>query len=287
MANWSKQYTKTPVNITKLTLEIEDDGLTPNLVGISDDNSGSDNLTVTFDAEVTGGELTTLDATVAAHDGSAATYYSIYCYDCGCSCGARALSALTACPVCSGTDIQDGYHNDNLDATTNPGVSNDGTEGYCEGSHWINVTTDTVFICMDNTTDSAVWKQLNNIFRKDVGWSSDKGVDLEVIGGTHRIPIVYAGTPTSITIKSIRAMVGTVPTGAAIIVDIHKNGTTIFTTQGNRPTIAISANDSGEVTNMDVTALAKGDYLTLDIDQVGSTIAGKDLVVSLEMEIVP
>lgn len=123
--------------------------------------------------------------------------------------------------------------------------------------------------------------------RKDVGWSSDKDVDLIVVSGTHRIPIMYDGTPSSIAIKSIRAMVGTAPTGADIIIDIHKNGTTIFTTQGNRPAIAISAFDSGEVTNMNVTALAKGDYLTLDVDQIGSTIAGKDLVVTLEMEIIP
>lgn len=159
MANWSKQYTKTPVNITKLTMEIEDDGLTPNLVGIEDDNSGSDNLTVTFDAEVTGGELTTLDATVAAHDGSEATYYTLYCYDCGCTQGKRALSALTACPVCSGTDIQTAYHNDNLDATTDPGINDDDTQGYCEGSHWINATLDKAFICLDNATGAAVWKE--------------------------------------------------------------------------------------------------------------------------------
>ena len=126
-----------------------------------------------------------------------------------------------------------------------------------------------------------------HIDRKDVGWSSDKGIDLEVTEGTHRIPIVFAGTPMSIVIKSIRAMVGTAPTGAAIILDIHKSGTTIFTEQGNRPTIAIDAFDSGEVTNMDITELAKGGYLTLDIDQIGSEIAGKDMVVTLEMEIVP
>jgi len=286
MADWSKTYTKASVNITKLALEIEADELTPNLVGISDDNSGSDNLEITFDAEVTGGELTTLDATVAAHDGAAATYYTIYCYDCGSAQGKRALAALTACPVCSGTDIQTAYHNDNLDATTNPGASNDVTEGYCEGSKWINVSTEQVFICTDNTEDAAKWSSIS-VIRKDVGWSSDKGVDLEVISGTHRIPVMFADTPSSITIKSVRAMVGTAPTGAAIILDIHKNGTTIFTTQANRPTIAIDGNDSGEVTNMDVTTLAKGDYLTLDVDQIGSTVAGKDLVVSLEMEIVP
>lgn len=125
------------------------------------------------------------------------------------------------------------------------------------------------------------------IIRKDIGWSSDKGADLEVVSGTHRIPIMFEGTPQSINVKSIRAKVGTAPTGATLILDIHKNGTTIFTTQGNRPTIAISAFDSGEVTDMDVITIAKGDYFTLDIDQIGSTIPGKDLVVSLEMEITP
>ena len=38
---------------------------------------------------------------------------------------------------------------------------------------------------------------------------------------------------------------------------------------------------------MDVVSLAKGDYLTMDIDQIGSGDAGKDLVVALEAEVVP
>jgi hypothetical protein len=180
MANWSKSYTKTPVNITKLTMEIEDDGLTPNLVGIEDDNSGSNNLTVTFDAEVTGGELTTLDATVAAHDGAAATYYTIYCYDCGCAQGARALATLTACPVCSGTDIQTAYHNDNLDATTDPTVDDDDTAGYCEGSNWLNKTLGKAFICMDNTTGAAVWKQTSYALDSDEGLSDTEYTGLIV-----------------------------------------------------------------------------------------------------------
>lgn len=161
MADWYKDYTKTPVNITKLTMEIEDDGLTPNLLYIENDNSGSDNLRVTFDAEVTGGELTTLDATVAAHDGAAATYYTIYCYDCGCAQGARALATLTACPVCSGTDIQTAYHKDDLDATADPTINDDETKGFCEGSVMINKTSTPkkAFICLDNATGAAVWTE--------------------------------------------------------------------------------------------------------------------------------
>jgi hypothetical protein len=96
--------------------------------------------------------------------------------------------------------------------------------------------------------------------------------------GTFRI---YNDTGATLTIRAVRASVGTAPTGASIICDISKNGTTIFTTQGNRPTIAISGNTSGKVTNMDVTSLADGDYLTVDIDQIGSTIAGSDLTVQI------
>jgi hypothetical protein len=88
------------------------------------------------------------------------------------------------------------------------------------------------------------------------------------------------------TILSCRASVGTAPTGSSIIADVNKNGTTIFTTQANRPTIAISGNTSGAVTNMNVSALSAGDYLTVDVDQVGSTVAGADLTITVTLETV-
>ncbi len=95
--------------------------------------------------------------------------------------------------------------------------------------------------------------------------------------GVHR---VYNDTGSTLTIRAVRATVNTAPTGQVIRVDVNKNGTTIFTTQGNRPSIAISGNTS-KVTSMDVTTLADGDYLTYDIDQVGSTVAGSDLLVQV------
>jgi hypothetical protein len=97
---------------------------------------------------------------------------------------------------------------------------------------------------------------------------------LVVLAGTMRGPIAFSGT-----IIAVIAMVNTAPTGAAILVDVNVGGTTIFTTQANRPTIAAAAFSSGVVTNMDVTAVAVGDYLTVDIDQIGSTVAGSDLSV--------
>lgn len=93
--------------------------------------------------------------------------------------------------------------------------------------------------------------------------------------GVAQLPIPKAATIGDITIRA-----ATAPTGASIIVDVNKNGTTVFTTQANRPTIAAAGNVSGQKVP-DVTSLSIGDYLTVDIDQVGSTIAGADLVVVL------
>ncbi len=94
--------------------------------------------------------------------------------------------------------------------------------------------------------------------------------------GALRLPI-----DGNYTILGVRLMVGTAPTGASLIIDVNKNGTTIFTTQGNRPTIAASANAGGPGSIPDVATLVASDYLTVDIDQVGSTVAGSDLVVSV------
>lgn len=82
-------------------------------------------------------------------------------------------------------------------------------------------------------------------------------------------------------LTGVRLAVGTAPVGAAILVDVNKGGTTIFTTQGNRPTIADGATSGGPGTAPNVTAVAAGDLLTIDVDQVGSGTAGSDLTVRL------
>lgn len=96
---------------------------------------------------------------------------------------------------------------------------------------------------------------------------------LSVATGTGRL---YNATGQSITISKVFLSVGTAPVGASIIVDIHKNGTTIFTTQANRPAISASAY-TGYSTSIDVTTWADGEYLTMDVDQIGSSTPGSDL----------
>lgn len=102
---------------------------------------------------------------------------------------------------------------------------------------------------------------------------------LTVKTGTSRFPI-KGGT---FTIVSVAAMVGTAPTGASVLVDVNKNGTTIFGTAANRPTIAAGSN-SATVGTHSVTTVTTGDYLTVDVDQIGSTVAGSDLTVVIRLK---
>jgi len=96
--------------------------------------------------------------------------------------------------------------------------------------------------------------------------------------GTDKAPTIVA--PCTLTIVKVKVVVKTAPTGASIIVDVNKAGTTIFTTQGNRPEIAIGeTQDDSEMP--DVTSLAEGDKITIDIDQIGSGVAGADLTVEV------
>jgi hypothetical protein len=88
-------------------------------------------------------------------------------------------------------------------------------------------------------------------------------------------------------LDSVTLAITTAPTGRALIVDVNKGSgsgaaTTIFGTAANKPTIAAGATrDVSPSTDASVTTFASGDYLTIDIDQAGSTVPGSDLTVTI------
>lgn len=83
------------------------------------------------------------------------------------------------------------------------------------------------------------------------------------------------------TITKVYAKAKTGPSGASILIDINKNGTSIWnTTQANRLAIASGAT-YGTQTSFDTTTLVEGDIITFDIDQVGSSTAGADITIIL------
>lgn len=89
-------------------------------------------------------------------------------------------------------------------------------------------------------------------------------------------------TGRTLTFARVELTCVTAPTGAAILVDVNVAGTTVFSTQGNRPTIAISATE-GNTTTFNTTTIADDgtSYLTVNVDQIGSTVAGADMVVTV------
>ena len=97
--------------------------------------------------------------------------------------------------------------------------------------------------------------------------------DLNTTTGKQAIRMPFAGKISYVTAALITA-----PVGATAIVDLHKNGTTMYTTQANRPTIA-AGSTYVTATLPDVLTWAAGDILQLEVDQKGSSTDGADLSV--------
>lgn len=86
----------------------------------------------------------------------------------------------------------------------------------------------------------------------------------------------------NLTVVGVFLHVKTAPTGAALIVDINKNGVTIFSTQ---PQINDGATTGGSGAALDGTVtLQDEDSVRVDVDQVGSTTPGEDLTIVLKCE---
>jgi hypothetical protein len=163
----------------------------------------------------------------------------------------------------------------------------------------------------------------NNVVRRDDGGTLTTGIDIatsdcndNVIGsnaivattpvadsgtGTRQpdlttITYAYTADPlTTITgaqpvvisedadVVDVQAVVGTAPTGADIIVDVNVGGSSLWATQGAQPTITATTTDSGKTAPNQNASLDAGDLLTVDVDQVGSTVAGAKLTVLVRL----
>lgn len=91
------------------------------------------------------------------------------------------------------------------------------------------------------------------------------------------------------TISEVYAVVKTAPTGASLIVDVEVSEddgvtwTSIWnTTTANRITIAASSKSDNQ-TSFDTTSISSGSLLRIAVDQVGSTVAGADLTVTVKL----
>lgn len=103
---------------------------------------------------------------------------------------------------------------------------------------------------------------------------------LTVITGSSTAEFPIAGG--QFLLSSIAARVVTPPTGGPIILDVLKDNASIFTNSADRPTIAAGANNA--VTNLPANVMfADGDFVEVQIVQVGSTTPGTTLTASLRV----
>ena len=77
---------------------------------------------------------------------------------------------------------------------------------------------------------------------------------------------------------------GTAPTGRNLIVDIKKDGVSIFDTL--KPSLGIGAIEDYYAAPLNtLTSLAEGSVLTLDVSAVGNGEPGRDVTVQLDLEL--
>jgi hypothetical protein len=95
--------------------------------------------------------------------------------------------------------------------------------------------------------------------------------------GTYRW---YADLGISLTILSVRVSLGTAGSSTTTV-DVNVNGTSIYGTQANRPSVASGSSTSGKNVGFSTSAITDGQYVTADIDVAGTGAA--DLVVQIEV----
>jgi hypothetical protein len=100
----------------------------------------------------------------------------------------------------------------------------------------------------------------------------------DLVAGTAKLTFRM---PYALTLTAVRASVTTAPTGSTVVVDINDNGTSILSTK-----LSIDATEKTSVTAASAavisdTALADDAEITVDIDQIGSTVPGTGLKIWL------
>jgi hypothetical protein len=157
-------------------------------------------------------------------------------------------------------------------------------DGATAGGFPLARESDSRFLPSGGTTGQQLVK--NSGTNYDVAWSgasdvfivacSDETTNLTAGTDKARFTMPYAGTLTA-----VKADVNTAPTGSTLVVDINEAGVSVLSTK-----LSIDAGESSSSTAatppvISDSALASGAVISIDIDQIGSTVAGAGLKVTL------
>jgi hypothetical protein len=87
--------------------------------------------------------------------------------------------------------------------------------------------------------------------------------------------------PFAATLLAVRAAVNTAPTGSTLIVDINEAGVSVLGTKLSIDASELTSTTAASAATITDSSLADDAEISIDIDQIGSTVAGAGLKVSL------
>ncbi len=87
--------------------------------------------------------------------------------------------------------------------------------------------------------------------------------------------------PYAFTLTAVRASCNTAPTGSTIIIDINESGTTILSTKLSIDASEKTSTTAASAAVISDTSLADDAEITIDFNQVGSSVAGTGVKVYL------
>lgn len=149
-----------------------------------------------------------------------------------------------------------------------PTVNDDSTQSYLKTDEWLDQANSVIYKCYDNTAGAAVWLSISG------GGSGDMA--FRVDGALAVASDVYTMLVTrDMVVDKWYIHCDDPGSAGSTIYDVHLNGTTVFTTQSNRPTLAYDDANGWAVSGTpDVTDFSEGDILTIHIDQVATDAEG-------------
>jgi hypothetical protein len=97
-----------------------------------------------------------------------------------------------------------GFHpTANFTATTNPTVSNDGSQGYSAGSRWINTSNTTEWVCISAAVGAAIWVQVSNAAAGFLPHKAGRAAAASFAGSPRKVTVTFT-TPFADTNYSVQ-----------------------------------------------------------------------------------
>ena len=156
-----------------------------------------------------------------------------------------------------------------------PTADDDITSGYAKSDIWIDQSSGDAYICIDNADGAADWLRVGS-GSGDYSFAVDGRLAVAV-----NVPNAFIVTK-DVEITACYIYCKTPGASGSTVVDVNKNGSTIYATQANRPTLAFDDPDGWASSVPDDCNFTAGDVITLDIDQTAD--GAEDLVVALSVK---